>query len=144
LQKKYAPREQTLEQLNTQIETLKKQLQDGGASLSGAQRQTDLQEIDGKTRSLQRSADDLRNDEQSEGQETLRQVASKVGPVMVTYAEKEGIQLVLDSSQQTSGVLWWEPALDITRDVVDAYNAKSGVPAPSGVPSATTPGTPNH
>jgi outer membrane protein len=139
LQKKYEPRSTQLQALNTQIETLKKQLQDGGATITDAVRQSKMKEIDDKTKSLQRSAEDLRNDEQNDGQETFQQVGQKVFDVMTTYAQAQGFHLVLDASQQNSGVLWLTPGTDITKVVVDAYNAKSGIPAPANVPSAPAP-----
>lgn len=145
LQKKYEPRSAQLQTLNTQIETLKKQLQDGGATITDAVRQAKMREVDEKTKSLQRSAEDLRNDEQTDGQETFQQVGQKVFDVMTNYAQGQGFNLVLDASQQNSGVLWLTPGADITKAIVDAYNTKSGVPAPANMPSApaprTTPGT---
>jgi outer membrane protein len=139
LRKKYEPREQQLQQLNAQIESSKKQLQSGSSTLSDAQRQTSLREIDDKTKSLQRSAEDLRNDEQSDGQETFQQVGQKVFSIMTAYAQQQGFNLVLDASQQNSPVLWATPGTEITAAVVQAYNAKSGVPAPASVPSAPAP-----
>jgi outer membrane protein len=139
LRKKYEPREQSLQTLNDQIEAEKKQLQAGGATVSDADRQTKLKDIDDKTKSLQRSAEDLRNDEQSDGQETFQQVGQKVFDAMSTYAKEHDFNLVLDASQQNSGVLWLTPGADITAAVVEAYNVKSGIPAPAAVPSAPTP-----
>jgi outer membrane protein len=139
LRKKFEPREQTLQQQNTEIDTLKKQLQDAGEKISDADRQTRLRTIDEKTKTLQRSAEDLRNDEQTDGQETFQQVGQKVYDVMVTYAQGQGFGLVLDASQQNSGVLWPSPQSDITKAVVLAYNTKSGIPAPAAVPSAPAP-----
>lgn len=139
LRKKYEPREQQLQQENTQIDALKKQLQDAGDKISDTDRQTRLRSIDDKTKTLQRSAEDLRNDEQTDGQETFQQVGQKVYDVMVSYAQQQGFGLVLDASQQNSGVLWPSPQSDITKPVVEAYNAKSGIPAPAAVPSAPAP-----
>ncbi|HEX3659817.1 MAG TPA: OmpH family outer membrane protein [Acidobacteriaceae bacterium] len=139
LRKKYEPREQSLQQQNTEIEGMKKQLQTAGQQISDADRQTRLRTIDDKTKSLQRSAEDLRNDEQTDGQETFQQVGQKVYDVMVSYAQQQGFGLVLDASQQNSGVLWPSPQSDITKVVVEAYNAKSGIPAPTSVPSAPAP-----
>ena len=59
-----------------------------------------------------------------------QQLAQKVYAVLDTYANQQKFTLVLDASnQQNSPVLWASPATDITKAVVDAYNAKSGVPA---------------
>jgi outer membrane protein len=139
LQKKYEPRSQQLQTLNTQIEGEKKQLQDAGDKVSDADRQARLHDIDDKTKSLQRSAEDLRNDEQSDGQETFQQVGQKVFEIMSNYAQQHGFGLVLDASQQNSGVFWATPGADITKAVTEAYNEKSGIPAPPAVPSAPAP-----
>jgi outer membrane protein len=146
LRKKYEPQEQKLQGQNTEIETLKKQLQDGGSTITDADRETKMRSIDDKTKQLQRAAEDLRNSEQQDGQETFNQVANKVGAVMITYAQAQGFNLVLDASQQNSNVLWAAQSTDITKAIIDAYNTKSGIPAPANVPSApaprsTTPGT---
>ena len=140
LRKKYEPQEAKIQADNQEVETLKKQLQDGGANLSDVDRQNKMRTIDDKTKTLQRSAQDLQSNEQQDGQETFNQVANKVGEVMISYAQKEGFNLVLDAGQQNSNVLWATPSTDITKAVVEAYNAKSGVPAPpTPVPSAPSP-----
>ncbi len=139
LRKKYEPQEQKLQAQSTEIDTLKKQLQDGGATIAEADRESKMRSIDDKTKQLQRAAEDLRNSEQQDGQETFNQVANKVGAVMVSYAQTQGFNLVLDASQQNSNVLWATPSTDITKPVIDAYNAKSGIPAPANVPSAPSP-----
>ena len=139
LRKKYGPREQSLQQLNDQVEALKKQLQDSGATLTSAERQSKMTQIDDDTKQLQRSGSDLRNDEQSDGQETFQQVGQKVFSAMSNYAKAHGFGLVLDASEQNSPVLWLTPNADITADVVAAYNTQSGIPAPAAVPSAPMP-----
>jgi outer membrane protein len=137
LQKKYAPREQSLQALNDKVEAMKKQLQSSGATLTDAERQSKMKEIDDDTKDLQRGAEDLRNDEQSDGQETFQQVGQKVFNTMSTYAKAHNFGLVLDASQQNSPVFWFQPTTDITAEITSAYNAQSGIPAP--VPSAPAP-----
>jgi outer membrane protein len=142
LRKKYEPQEAKLQGQNQEIETLKKQLQDAGTTLSDVDRETKMRSIDDRTKSLQRAAQDLQSSEQTDGQETFNQVANKVGAVMISYAQGQGFNLVLDASQQNSNVLWATPSTDITKAVIDAYNTKSGVPAPPpSVPSAPSPRT---
>jgi len=140
LRKKYEPQEAKLQADNQEVETLKKQLQDGGATISDVDRQTKMRTIDDKTKTLQRAAQDLQSNEQQDGQETFNQVANKVGEVMISYAQQQGFTLVLDAGQQNSNVLWANQGIDITKPVIEAYNAKSGVPAPpTPVPSAPAP-----
>jgi outer membrane protein len=145
LRKKYEPQEQKLQAQNQEIETLKKQLQDGGTTITDADKAARMRTIDEKTKSLQRLAQDLQGDEQNDGQQVFQQVGQKVYAVMVTYAQGQGFGLVLDASQQNSDVLWPSPSADITKVVVEAYNAKSGIPAPppsAPAPRSTTPTTP--
>ncbi len=79
-------------------------------------------------------------------QETFGRVASKVGDLLMGYAKQQGFTLVLDGSQdpqQTPLVLYVSPNTDITKTIVDAYNTKSGVPAPPPqAPSAPMPNRP--
>jgi outer membrane protein len=55
---------------------------------------------------------------------------------MQSYADLQGFTLVLDVSAQATPVLYSANGTDITKAVVDAYNLKSGVPAPPAQPAA--------
>jgi outer membrane protein len=141
LQKKYEPKRQSLQALNSQIETMQKQLQAGTATLSDAERERQTRTISDKQKQLQREQEDDQNDFQQDMQNTFSGVASKVGDVLVAYAQQHGYTLVLDGGdQQAQMVLYHTPGTDISQAIVDAYNTKSGVPAPTGgaqaVPSA--------
>ena len=59
LRKKYEPQESKLQTQNQEIETLKKQLQDAGPTISDLDRQKRMRVIDDKTKGLQRQAQDL-------------------------------------------------------------------------------------
>ena len=61
-------------------------------------------------------------------------IASKVYDVLSAYAQQHGYTLVLDVAQQQTPVLYATPNTDITKPVIDAYNTKSGVPAPPAQP----------
>jgi outer membrane protein len=132
LQKKYEPKREELKTMNDQIEGLKKQLQTQGDTLSDQERENRTRAINEKEKVLQRTTEDATNDFQQEMQDTFNGVASKVGDVLVSYAQQHGFTLVLDGGdQQTQTVLYANPATDITKAVVDAYNLKSGIPAPT-------------
>jgi outer membrane protein len=67
-------------------------------------------------------------------------LASKVYDVLSTYAKDHNYTLVLDISQQQNPVLFASEYTNISKEVVDAYNQKSGVPAPPA-PAAGTGAT---
>jgi outer membrane protein len=148
LRVKFEPKQAELKTKNDEIDSLKKQLQDAGTNLSETERDARLRTIDEKTKSLQRSAEDAQNEAQSAMSDMYQQLAQKVYAVLDTYANQQKFTLVLDASnQQNSPVLWASPATDITKAVVDAYNAKSGVPPQPGAGTGTTvprPTTPGH
>ena len=140
LQKKYDPKRQQLKALNDEIETLKKQLQTQGDTLSDEERERRARSINDKEKQLQRDTEDDRNDFQQDMQETFNGVASKVGDTLINYAQQRGFTLVLDGgNQQAQTVLYANPATDITRAIIEAYNQKSGIPAPAHPATAVAP-----
>lgn len=143
LQKKYEPKRTELKTQSDEIDTLKKQLQASGDKLSDADRQARLRSIDEKEKALQRAGEDASNDFQSEMQQTYQQLAEKVYGSMQSYAEQNGYTVVLDAAtaqNQAPVILWASKGTDITGEVIQAYNVKSGIPAPpAAVPSAPTP-----
>ena len=71
-----------------------------------------------------------------------------MAPLIVKYATENGFGMIIDTSsnnQWPNGpVLWHGAALDITKQVVDAYNAQSGIAPPppkSGATGAKPGGT---
>ena len=143
LQKKFDPKRAQLKAQSDEIDSLEKQLQTAGDKLSDTERASRLKTIDDKKKALQRSGEDASNDFQQEMANTYQQLAEKVYGTLQTYAEQNGYTVVLDASssqQQAPTVLWANKSTDITVAVIQAYNAKSGVPAPAaGVPSAPAP-----
>jgi outer membrane protein len=139
LQKKYDPKRQTLKTLSDEIDNLTKQLQAQGDKLSDGERASRAKTIDDKKKQLQRQGEDAQNDFQGEMQEMYNGVASKVYDVLSTYAQAQGYTLVLDVSQQQNPVLFANESTNITKTILDAYNVKSGVPAPPPGAQQTAP-----
>lgn len=139
LQKKYEPKRNQLKTQADEIDSLEKQLQAQGDKLSDAERANRAKTIDDKKKQAQRFAEDAQNDLQGEMQEAYNGVASKVYDVLASYAQQQGFTLVVDGSsnqQQAPVVLYASPSTDITKAIIEAYNLKSGVPAPPPQPAA--------
>jgi outer membrane protein len=146
LRVKFEPKQAQLKSQSDEIDSLKKQLQDAGATLSEPERDSRLRVIDEKTKSLQRSAEDAQNEASGAMNDMYQALAQKVYAVLDTYAAANKFTLVLDTSAQQTPVLWANGSSDITKAVVDAYNVKSGVPAQPAAaaprPSTTGPSRP--
>jgi outer membrane protein len=143
LRTKFEPKQAQLKAQSDEIDSLKKQLQDSGSTLSEPERDSKLRTIDEKTKSLQRSAEDAQNEASGAMNDMYQQLAQKVYAVLDTYATQNKYTLIIDVSQQQTPVLWATGTPDISKAVVDAYNAKSGVPAQpaAGTPTAPRPST---
>jgi outer membrane protein len=144
LQKKYEPKRSQLKTMADEIDGLEKALQAQGDKLSEAERASRSKTIDEKKKQAQRFAEDAQTDLQGEMQQIYEGVAGKVFEVLESYAQQQGFTLVVDGTgnqQQTPVVLYAAPSTDITKAVVDAYNVKSGVPAPppQAQPAASAP-----
>jgi outer membrane protein len=141
LQKKYQPKQTQLKALSDEVDNLTKQLQTQGDKLSDAERAARAKTIDDKKKQLQRDAEDDQNDMSNDMNELYNALAQKVYDVLNDYAKQHGYTLVLDFSQQQSPVLFAAEANNITQAIIDAYNTKSGVPAPAN-PAANAPVSP--
>jgi outer membrane protein len=130
LQKKYAPKQASLKSLSDEVDNLTKQLQTQGATLSEGDRASRARAIDAKKKQLDRETEDARNGFQQDIQEVYNGLASKVFDSMQSLAEQQGWTLILDISAQQTPVLYASEGTNITKQVIDAYNAKSGVPPP--------------
>lgn len=142
LQKKYEPKRAQLKTMADEIDGLEKALQAQGDKLSAAEQESRAKTIDDKKKQAQRFQEDAQNDLQGEMQETYNGVATKVFDVLTAYSQLQGFTLVLDrsqSQQQAPIVLYASDNTDITKAIIDAYNLKSGVPAPPAQPAATAP-----
>jgi Skp family chaperone for outer membrane proteins len=139
LSKKFEPKSNELKAQNDEIEALKKKL-----STATDEAKPDLQrQIEAKQKSLDRAAQDAREDFQTQQNEIGQRILQKMAPVIMSYANENGLGMILDTSQPWPQglVLMAGPGVDITKPIVDAYNAKSGIAAPaprSG--SSTKPG----
>src|SRR5215813_479254 len=130
LQKKFEPKQVELKSANDEIEGLKKQLATAEGKLSDDERGKRVQSIESKQKTLQRSFEDAQN-------EFAQRIGTKLMEVLDKYAKANNLAMVIDVSSQGSPVLWASQAVDITKPVIDAYNAQSGVPAPATKPAAT-------
>jgi len=139
LQKKYEPKRTQLKTMADEIDGLEKQLQAGADKLSDADRAAKTRVVDDKKKEAQRFAEDAQKDLSDEMNEVYNKIASKVYDTLATYAQQQGYTLVVDGSgnqQQAPVVLYASPSTDISKAVVDAYNLKSGVPAPPPQPES--------
>ena len=153
LQQRFAPKQAQLKALNDEVEGLKKQLQAQTDKLSDEERATRVKNLENKQKVLQRNYDDFQTEAQQAEQEVVNRLGGKMLAVLEKYAAANGYSVILDVSSQSTPVLWASQTTNITKELVDAYNAQNpGAPAakpagsaanqPSGAPGTAKPAKP--
>jgi outer membrane protein len=142
LSKKLEPKQNELKGQNDEIDALKKQLSAQQDKLNDDAKATLVKQIETKQKSLDRQLQDAREDAQNQQNEIAQRILQKLGPVLIKYASDNGFGVIIDTSQPwpQSPVVWWGEAVDVTKPVVDVYNAQSGVAPPPA--SSATPAKP--
>jgi outer membrane protein len=141
LQKKFDPKRTELESLNKEVDELQKKFNTQGDKLNDEARGDLLKQIDAKKKTLQRNYEDANTDIQAQQNEIANRIGQKLVEVLDKYAKANNFTLILDVSGQTSPVLWADSSVEITKAVVEAYNAQSGVAAPAKT-AVTKPAVP--
>jgi outer membrane protein len=144
LSKKLEPKQNELKGSNDEIENLKKQLNTQGDKLNDDARANLVKQIEGKQKSLDRQLQDAREDAQNQQNEIAQRILQKLGPVLIKYATDNGFGMIVDTSQPwpQSPVVWWGESVDVTKAVVDVYNAQSGVAPPPTTGTGAKPSVP--
>jgi outer membrane protein len=116
LQAKYQPRQQAIENLQRDLQSIQQQLSTPNLAPDKA---ADLR-ADGtrKQKQLQRLSDDLQADVNSERQDILGRAGRQMTDVVRKLAEARGIDIVID----ITNTLYFKPAFDITADATVAYD----------------------
>jgi outer membrane protein len=146
VQKKLDPKQNELKAQKEELDGLQKQYDTQSDKLNEDAKATLLKQIETKKKSFDRSVQDFREEGENQGKEIFARILQKMAPTIVKYAQDNGYQLIVDTSNQwpQSQVLWSGEGVDITKAIVESYNASSGVPAPAptGAPAAKAPAKP--
>jgi len=142
LNTKFKPKQDELEKGGKDLDAMRQQLSTQGDKMNEEARATLVKQIDAKQRALQRSADDAQTDFNAQQQEIAQRILQKLAPVVDKFAKQNGYALLIDDSNPwpQGQVLWATDSVDVTKAVVDQFNAQSGVAAPTAsAPSSTRP-----
>jgi len=124
MEAKFKPRQQELEKIQRDIQSIQQQLQAGSGKLT-PQAEADLTaQGQRKQRDLQRVTEDLQGDVNNERNEVLGASTRKMAEIVKKLAEDKGYDVVVD----TTNTIYYKPALDITAEALAAYN--KAYPAP--------------
>src|SRR5579883_461381 len=133
LQVKFNPRKQQIEKKQSDIQNLQDQMKKGSATMSDDAKNKIARDIDSGQKSLQRDSEDFEADVQQEEGKIMQDLGQKMMDVIIKYATQNGFAMVVDVSNPQTPVLWADPAVDITNEIVKLYDQ-----AHPGTATATT------
>lgn len=140
LEERFLPKRKEVEKKQAEIGALQNQLRTSSNTASEEVKNKLMRDIDVKTKSLQRDAEDFQAEVDQEQQKVLGELGGKIMAVLDKYATDNGYALILDVSSQQSPVLFAATAIDVTREIIALYDKNSGgAAAPAGTPAAPAP-----
>jgi outer membrane protein len=130
LNAKLAAKKAEFDKRQNEIAAMQDQLQKGSATMTDDAQRKLAHEIDRKTKAINYEADGTQSEYEQEQADTTQALLKKFRAVVDRYARDNGFGLVIDVSNPQSQTFWWASAMDITHDVVRAYDA--AYPAAAG------------
>ncbi|HYL09348.1 MAG TPA: OmpH family outer membrane protein [Candidatus Acidoferrales bacterium] len=123
LQQRFAPKQNSLKSLNDEVEDLKKDFQARSDKLNEDERAKQVKNIEVRQKTLQKNYEDAQNEFQQAEQEVVSRIGGKMLNVLEKYAKNNGYAVILDVSNPQTPVLWASQETNITKQLVDSYNA---------------------
>jgi len=116
LQAKYNPRQQQIQSLQNELNSIQQQL--GGQNLTPDREAQLRQTGTEKQKQLQRLTEDLQSDVNNERQDILGRAGRQMADVVKKIAEQRGLDVVID----ITNTIYYRPALDITAEATVEYD----------------------
>jgi len=136
LQAKFTPRHEVIEKKGAELDAKREQLKKGAATMSQDAQARLAREIENDQKALQREQEDFEGDLQAEEAKIMNTLGGRLYEVVGKYATQNGLTMVVDTSNQQSPVIWADPGIDITADIVKLYDLAHPVSAPTAAPAA--------
>lgn len=121
-QKKY-------ESMQKEIDTLEKESM--SPALNQESRDKKTLDLQNKRIEIKRFAEDAQKDSMTSQQREFESIQRDLMPIIERIAKNGGYSMVFDLN--TAGITYFDPATDITEEVVKAYDAQSAAPAAPAV-----------
>jgi outer membrane protein len=124
-----------LDQLKKESDNLKNQLNVQGSKLTDEARQDLEDQIEARDTALQRFQQDTQKEIDKRRTSATSYVVKRMQPVIEKYAKEKGLSAVIVYDQSRDA--WVDPSLNVTQDIIKAYNENYAASAPKPAPAAT-------
>ena len=122
-----------LQDKNKTLQAAQDKLEKGGSVLSEQAAAQQKADIDRQQRDIQRATEDAQQEIQSLTQQLQGEFERILMPVIDKVAKDKQVHFVFDAAQ--SGLVWADPSMDLTADVIAALDGGSAKPAAAAAPA---------
>ena len=109
-----------LNEKNKALQAAQQKLEQGGSVLNEAARAQLANDIDNQQREIQRFTEDAQQDVQNLQQQLQDDFQRKLTPVLAKVAQEKQLHMIF--SVTDSGLVWGDPALDLTDDIIKEFD----------------------
>jgi outer membrane protein len=134
LQTRFTPRQNEIDSMTKQLQSLQQRLQDGQNTLSDQEKERLGRQYQQLSRQVQRKQQELQEDAQDARTDAVDNIGQKMMRIIDRYASENGYSIVLDTSSQTSPVLFATNSVDITNQIIRLYNEAYPTKAAAAAP----------
>ena len=135
LQSQFASRQNEIENLNKQISDLQQRLQASANKLSQEEEARLRQEGQRRAQRLDRMNTEYQEDVNAAQADVIDRIGRKMVDVLDRYARENGYSVVLDSSAQSTPILYASTQIDVTQDIIRLYDQAYPVKAAAAAPA---------
>ena len=122
-----------LQERNKALQSDQQKLDQGGSVLSDSARGQLQANIERQQRDLQRFTEDAQQEVQQMAEQVEGEFNRKLTPVIDKVAKAKGVHFVFNAAQ--SGLIWAEPGMDLTAEVIQAFDVPGAAAAPAPAPA---------
>jgi outer membrane protein len=140
LQSQFASRQNEIENVNKQINDLQQRLQASANKLSQEEEARLRQQGQRLAQRLDRMNTEYQEDVNAAQADVIDRIGRKMVDVLDRYARENGYVVVLDSSAQSTPILYASTQIDVTQDIVRLYD--QAYPVKAGAATQPKPATP--
>jgi outer membrane protein len=136
----YQQKQTQLNDLNKKLQADQQKLQQGQSVMNEQARSQLERDIERQQKEIQRFSQDAQDEVQNLQGDLQDAFQRKLLPIIQQVVQERGIQVLL--SRADAGIVWADPGLDLTADVIKRFDAAStAAPASGAAPTSTTPST---
>jgi outer membrane protein len=143
LQSQFAPQSAAIDGMQKQMDDIQKRGTAGANTLSDEEKAKLSRQYTLLQNQYKRAGEQLQEQSEAAQQDIIDGIGRKMMDVVDTFAKENGLDCVLNASNDSISVLYKASTLDVTQEIVKLYDQKYPVKASAAAPAKpTTPTTP--